>query len=254
MGYPPPTAATCARTSRSPATPMRALRRAAIAHAGRMLTETPAIWLRPQHEVAALVREVDGHGRRAGAARARARRCCSSRRTWAASKSRRNTPRSTCRSRCSIARRRCGWLEPLMREGRGRGDVRLVPADLQRRARAVRGAEAPRGGRLSARPGAGRGRGRMGGVLRQARLYRDARAQARAARRRRLLPRLRQAPAARRGLRASWCARSRQAFRTRPRPGCSTARSRSWCANAPSSTSGATTATRRPAGAKPRPA
>src|SRR5688500_19116343 len=35
-------------------------RRAAIAHAGRMLTETPAIWLRPQHEVAALVREASG--------------------------------------------------------------------------------------------------------------------------------------------------------------------------------------------------
>ena len=35
-------------------------RRAAIAHAGRMLTETPAIWLRPQHEVAALVREATG--------------------------------------------------------------------------------------------------------------------------------------------------------------------------------------------------
>jgi KDO2-lipid IV(A) lauroyltransferase len=31
------------------------LRRAAIAHAGRMLAETPALWLRPQDEVAALV-------------------------------------------------------------------------------------------------------------------------------------------------------------------------------------------------------
>jgi KDO2-lipid IV(A) lauroyltransferase len=37
-----------------------ATRRAAIAGAGRMLTELPAIWLRPRAEVAALVRRVDG--------------------------------------------------------------------------------------------------------------------------------------------------------------------------------------------------
>jgi len=38
--------------------PDASVRRAAIAHAGRMLAETPAMWLRPQDEVAALVREV----------------------------------------------------------------------------------------------------------------------------------------------------------------------------------------------------
>src|SRR5688500_1845924 len=37
-----------------------ATRRAAIAAAGQLLTETPAIWLRPQNEVAALVREAVG--------------------------------------------------------------------------------------------------------------------------------------------------------------------------------------------------
>ena len=37
-----------------------ATRRAAIAHAGRMIVELPALWLRPQSEVAALVREVRG--------------------------------------------------------------------------------------------------------------------------------------------------------------------------------------------------
>src|SRR5688572_33113219 len=36
------------------------IRRAAIAHAGRMLAETPAMWLRPQERVAALVSEVRG--------------------------------------------------------------------------------------------------------------------------------------------------------------------------------------------------
>jgi KDO2-lipid IV(A) lauroyltransferase len=37
-----------------------ALRRAAIAGAGRMIAELPAIWLRPRAEVIALVREIDG--------------------------------------------------------------------------------------------------------------------------------------------------------------------------------------------------
>ena len=36
------------------------VRRAAIAHAGQMLLEAPAMWLRPQDEVATLVRAVDG--------------------------------------------------------------------------------------------------------------------------------------------------------------------------------------------------
>ena len=63
MGFRPPTAATCARTSQPPATHDARTRRAAIAGAGQMLAETPAIWLRPQREVAALVREVDGRTR-----------------------------------------------------------------------------------------------------------------------------------------------------------------------------------------------
>jgi KDO2-lipid IV(A) lauroyltransferase len=49
-----------------------ATRRAAIAAAGQLLTETPAIWLRPQREVVALVREASGVDE-ALAARGRAR-------------------------------------------------------------------------------------------------------------------------------------------------------------------------------------
>ena len=104
-------------------------RRAAIAHAGRMLTETPAIWLRPQHEVAALVREASGV-KEALAQRTHGKALlfltphmgCFE---VAAQYASQYVP-ITVLYRAPKAR----WLEPLMREGRGRGDVRLVPADF----------------------------------------------------------------------------------------------------------------------------
>jgi KDO2-lipid IV(A) lauroyltransferase len=104
-------------------------RRAAIASAGRMLTETPAIWLRPQREVAGLVREATGVDT-ALAARAQGKALLFL------------TPHMGC---FEVAAQyaaqlmpitvlyrapKAGWLEPLMREGRGRGEVRLVPADF----------------------------------------------------------------------------------------------------------------------------
>jgi KDO2-lipid IV(A) lauroyltransferase len=105
------------------------LRRAAIAHAGRMLVETPAMWLRPQQRVAALVRKV--HGMDAvNAARAQGKAllfltphmgCFEITAQYAAQ----HVP-ITVLYRAPKVR----WLEPLMREGRGRGGVRLVPADL----------------------------------------------------------------------------------------------------------------------------
>ena len=69
-----------------------------------------------------------------------------------------------------------------MREGRARG--RRAPRARRSSSgvrELLRGAQARRGGRLPARPGARRGRGRMGGVLRQAGLHHDARRQARRA-------------------------------------------------------------------------
>jgi KDO2-lipid IV(A) lauroyltransferase len=104
-------------------------RRAAIASAGRMLAETPAIWLRPQQKVAALVREVTGVDA-ALAAHAQGKALLLL------------TPHMGCfevaaqyaaqHMPITVLYRapKLGWLEPLMREGRGRGGVRLVPADF----------------------------------------------------------------------------------------------------------------------------
>jgi KDO2-lipid IV(A) lauroyltransferase len=105
------------------------LRRAAIAAAGQMLTELPALWFRPHEQVAALVREVDG----AEAA-------------FDAQKQGRPllflTPHmgafevaaqyAALRMPITVLYRRpkVGWIDPLMRAGRGRTNVRLVPADL----------------------------------------------------------------------------------------------------------------------------
>ena len=104
------------------------LRRAAIAHAGRLLAETPAIWLRPQERVAALVSEVQGMAA-VDAARAAGKALLFL------------TPHMGCfeitaqyagqRMPMTVLYRppKLAWLEPLMRAGRGRGGVRLVPAD-----------------------------------------------------------------------------------------------------------------------------
>jgi Kdo2-lipid IVA lauroyltransferase/acyltransferase len=103
-------------------------RRAAIAHAGQMLAETPAMWLRPLERVAALVKNVQGM-EATEAARAQGKALLFL------------TPHMGCfeiaaqyaalRIPITVLYRapKLGWLEPLMREGRGRGSVRLVPAD-----------------------------------------------------------------------------------------------------------------------------
>jgi KDO2-lipid IV(A) lauroyltransferase len=104
-------------------------RRAAIASAGQMLTETPAIWLRPQDEVAGLVRDVVGmeaakaqHDQGKALLFLTPHMGCFEVAAQYASK---HVP-ITVLYRAPKMR----WLEPLMREGRGRGDVRLVPADF----------------------------------------------------------------------------------------------------------------------------
>jgi KDO2-lipid IV(A) lauroyltransferase len=108
----------------------RTIRRAAIAHAGQMLTETPAIWLRPQQRLASLVAGVEGLE---AALRAHEQGkallfltphmgCFEIAAHYAAQ----HIPITVLYRAPKI-----GWLEPLMREGRGRGNVRLVPADFQ---------------------------------------------------------------------------------------------------------------------------
>jgi KDO2-lipid IV(A) lauroyltransferase len=104
-------------------------RREAIVAAGQMLTELPALWFRPHDEVAALVREATG----AEAAYAALERgetllfltphmgCFEITAQYAA----RQMPITVLYRAPKI-----GALEALMREGRSRPNVRLVPADL----------------------------------------------------------------------------------------------------------------------------
>jgi KDO2-lipid IV(A) lauroyltransferase len=106
------------------------VRRAAIAHAGRLVAETPAIWLRPQERVAALVREVRGRAA-IDAARAAGKAllfltphmgCFEITAQWAAQ-----------RMAITVLYRppKLAWLDPLMRAGRSRGGMRLAPADAR---------------------------------------------------------------------------------------------------------------------------
>lgn len=104
-------------------------RRAAIASAGRMLAELPALWLRPHAAVAGLVRRVEG-AEAVHAARARGEATLFL------------TPHMGCFEVTSLYAARQApitviyrpskftGLEPLMREGRERPGVRLVPADV----------------------------------------------------------------------------------------------------------------------------
>jgi Kdo2-lipid IVA lauroyltransferase/acyltransferase len=105
------------------------LRRAAIAAAGRMLAELPAIWFRPREKVVSLVKRVEGL-EAALAARDGGRALlfltphmgCFE---IAAQYATRYTPITVLYRRPKLA-----WLEPLMRAGRARDQVRLAPADL----------------------------------------------------------------------------------------------------------------------------
>jgi KDO2-lipid IV(A) lauroyltransferase len=104
------------------------LRRAAIAAAGQMIVEVPALWFRPQAEVAALVKETSGV-EAALAAHAQGKALLFL------------TPHMGCfevtaqyaatRMPITVLYRqpKLRWLDPLMREGRSRGKVQLAPAD-----------------------------------------------------------------------------------------------------------------------------
>lgn len=105
------------------------LRREAIAAAGKMLAELPAVWFRPHEAVVALVKHTEGL-EAALAAHAAGKPvvfltphmgCFEVAAQYAAS-----------RMPITVLYRppKIGWLEPLMREGRMRSNVRLVPANL----------------------------------------------------------------------------------------------------------------------------
>lgn len=105
------------------------VRRGAIAAAGQMITELPALWLRPHAEVTALVSETPGAeaayaDQRAGKAILFLTPHMGSFEVaaqYAASR----MPITVLYRRPKVA-----WLDPLMREGRGRANVRLVAADF----------------------------------------------------------------------------------------------------------------------------
>lgn len=105
-----------------------ATRRAAIASAGRLLAELPAVWLRPRKTVTALVRRIHGQ-EHVDAARAAGQGIVFI------------TPHLGCFEVAAQAAAdqmpitvlyrppKLAWLQPIIEEGRGRDDVRLARAD-----------------------------------------------------------------------------------------------------------------------------
>ena len=106
-----------------------ATRRAAIAGAGRMLAELPAVWLRPRHEIVALVRRVEGM-EYVDKARAEGKGIVFL------------TPHLGCFEISAQAAAeqfpitvlyrapKLAWLQPIIEQGRGGDNVRLARADL----------------------------------------------------------------------------------------------------------------------------
>jgi KDO2-lipid IV(A) lauroyltransferase len=106
-----------------------ATRRAAVAGAGRMLAELPAVWLRPAADVIALVRRIDGR-EHVDAARAAGKGIVFL------------TPHLGCfEITAKIAADefpitvlyrapKLAWLQPMIEKGRGQDNVRLARADV----------------------------------------------------------------------------------------------------------------------------
>jgi KDO2-lipid IV(A) lauroyltransferase len=104
-------------------------RREAIASAGRMLAELPVLWFRPHAEVAGLVREVlDEHQALAAGGRGKPVLFL----TPHMGSFEVTAQYAALRWPITVLYRppKMQWLAPLMREGRSRPNVRLVPADL----------------------------------------------------------------------------------------------------------------------------
>jgi KDO2-lipid IV(A) lauroyltransferase len=121
-----------------------ATRHAAVASAGRLLMELPAIWLRPRVELGALVRRIEGrehidaaHAAGAGIVFLTPHLGCFE---LAAQIAAEEFPITVLYRAPKL-----GWLQPLIEEGRGRENVRLARADLsgvRLLLRALKGGEA----------------------------------------------------------------------------------------------------------------
>jgi KDO2-lipid IV(A) lauroyltransferase len=106
------------------------VRRAAIASAGKMIAEVPALWFRPQAEVAALVRETHGVDE-AFAARAQGKALLFLTPHMGSFEVAAQFAAAHAPITFLYRPPKMRWLDPLMREGRSRGNARLVPADLK---------------------------------------------------------------------------------------------------------------------------
>jgi Kdo2-lipid IVA lauroyltransferase/acyltransferase len=102
-------------------------RREAIASAGRMILETPAVWFRSRARLAALIRSAEGAEAALAACKGKGALfltphlgCFEIAGQWVAMQ----LPVTILYRRPKMA-----WLDPLMREGRGQANVRLAPAD-----------------------------------------------------------------------------------------------------------------------------
>jgi KDO2-lipid IV(A) lauroyltransferase len=105
------------------------VRRGAIAAAGQMITEIPALWFRPQPDVVALVRQVEGL-EAAFAAQKAGKALLFLTPHMGSFEIAAQYGASQFALTVLYRRPKAAWIEPLMREGRGRGKLRLVPADL----------------------------------------------------------------------------------------------------------------------------
>jgi len=105
-------------------------RRQTIAAVGQMVAETPALWFRPQAEVAALVKGLEGEADAALAAAAQGRPLLFL--TPHMGSFEVTAQYASLQVPITVLYRapKMAWLEPLMQEGRSRGRVRLAPADL----------------------------------------------------------------------------------------------------------------------------
>ncbi|MBV9191948.1 MAG: lysophospholipid acyltransferase family protein, partial [Betaproteobacteria bacterium] len=105
------------------------VRRGAIAAAGQMITELPALWLRPHAEVAALVKETPGADE-AYAEQKAGKAILFLTPHMGAFEAAAQYAASRMPITVLYRRPKAAWLDPLMREGRGRSNVRLVSADF----------------------------------------------------------------------------------------------------------------------------
>jgi Kdo2-lipid IVA lauroyltransferase/acyltransferase len=105
-------------------------RRETIAALGQMVAELPALWFRPQQEVAALVKGVEGEADDVFSAMAQRRPLLFLAPHMGSFEV--TAQYASLQVPITVLYRppKMAWLEPLMREGRGRSSVRLAPADL----------------------------------------------------------------------------------------------------------------------------